>query len=77
MQLKTIVFAAVQIAAVFAADPLERRDNTVHTALKVYHTIINESPFLVDRTSTVIWTEGASISDTSLPTSAPTPTIGY
>ncbi|KAF8188022.1 hypothetical protein BJ912DRAFT_968945 [Pholiota molesta] len=76
MQFKVLIFLSTQIVAILAS---VGRDNSVHTriAKKIYHTVINESPFLVDRTSTVAWTESASITDTSLPTTAPTPTIGY
>ncbi|KAG5724767.1 hypothetical protein E4T56_gene16423 [Termitomyces sp. T112] len=33
----------------------------VYTDIKVYHTVIDESPYLVDRTTTVVWTQGPSI----------------
>ncbi|KAF8169799.1 hypothetical protein BJ912DRAFT_998699 [Pholiota molesta] len=75
MQLNVLVFFVTQIVAILA---LAGRDNSAHTrmAKKIYHTVIDESPYLVDRTSTVFWTESESIT-TSLPTAAPTPTIGY
>ncbi|KAF8169541.1 hypothetical protein BJ912DRAFT_999536 [Pholiota molesta] len=76
MQFKVLIFLATQIVAILA---LMGRDDSAHTriAKKIYHTVIDESPYLVDRTSTVVWTESASITDTTLPTTAPTPTIGY
>ncbi|KAF9483025.1 hypothetical protein BDN70DRAFT_874271 [Pholiota conissans] len=73
MQVKSIIFFASQVVGIMA---LERRDN-VFTALKVYHSIVDQSPYIVQATQTVVWTEGPSIIDTSLPTTAPTPTIGY
>ncbi|KAF8184482.1 hypothetical protein BJ912DRAFT_974987 [Pholiota molesta] len=75
MQLKSIVFFATQIVAILGLAVIGGRDGpgSVHTALKIYHTIIKESPFLVDRT---LRFEGTSIT-TSRPTAAPTPTIGY
>ncbi|KAF8076153.1 hypothetical protein FPV67DRAFT_400248 [Lyophyllum atratum] len=48
------------------------QDANVITAERIYHTIIPESPYLVDRTTTVVWTQGPSISDTE--TTAPTET---
>ncbi|KAF9483006.1 hypothetical protein BDN70DRAFT_990649 [Pholiota conissans] len=74
MQLTTIVLVAAQAIAIMA---LENRALPVHTADRIYHTIIDQSPFLVERTSTITWTESTSIIDTSLPTEAPTPTISY
>ncbi|KAF8194696.1 hypothetical protein BJ912DRAFT_179632 [Pholiota molesta] len=73
MNLKSVILVASQVVAIMA---MERRAN-VFTAEKVYNTIIDQSPYLVQATSTVTWTEGASIIDTSLPTTIPTPTIGY
>ncbi|KAF8959651.1 hypothetical protein BDZ97DRAFT_1837267 [Flammula alnicola] len=74
MQFKSILFVVCQVIAVMA---LERGGAPVFTAKKVYHTIIDQSPYLVDRTTTIVWTESASISGSSLPTAAPTPTIVY
>ncbi|KAF8951822.1 hypothetical protein BDZ97DRAFT_2084112 [Flammula alnicola] len=74
MQFKSILFVVCPVITVMA---LERRAAAVFTAEKVYHTVIDQSPYLVDRTTTVIWTESASIRDSSLPTVAPTPTIVY
>ncbi|KAF9477938.1 hypothetical protein BDN70DRAFT_933783 [Pholiota conissans] len=79
MQLKVIVFAAIQIVAVLAnpVEVVERQDLPIHTATRVFHTIVHKSPFLVDKTSTIVWTESSSITDTPVSTAAPSPTIGY
>ncbi|KAF8159249.1 hypothetical protein B0H34DRAFT_796530 [Crassisporium funariophilum] len=72
MQVKAILFAFTQALAALA---LERRDPpTVLTAKRVYHTIIEQSPFLVEATSTVVWTQSPSITE-ALPTDIPVPTI--
>lgn len=31
------------------------------TAVERYHTLVRESPFIVDATRTVVWTQGPSI----------------
>ncbi|KAF5316702.1 hypothetical protein D9619_006807 [Psilocybe cf. subviscida] len=73
MQLKSLfVVAAVQVAAAFAA-----AEGQVLEQEKIYHAVISQSPFLVEMTTTITWTEGASITDTSLPTAAPTPSVAY
>ncbi|PPQ86147.1 hypothetical protein CVT25_003097 [Psilocybe cyanescens] len=74
MQLKYIIMTFAQLFAVVAIE--RRADPTVLTAKRVYHTVIDQSPFLVERTSTVVWTQSSSITEAQ-PTSAPTPTIGY
>ncbi|KAF8994971.1 hypothetical protein BDQ17DRAFT_1042603 [Cyathus striatus] len=33
---------------------------TVFTDIKVYHTTVSDSPFLVERTTTITWTQGPS-----------------
>ena len=40
--------------AAFAADAVKEGD--VFTATRVIHTIIKESPYMVDRTTTIVWT---------------------
>ncbi|KAF9473148.1 hypothetical protein BDN70DRAFT_886143 [Pholiota conissans] len=55
MQFLTIVFFAAQVVAALA-NPLEARGAAVHTATKVFHTIVKQSPFLVDKTTTIVWT---------------------
>ncbi|RDB26966.1 hypothetical protein Hypma_005137 [Hypsizygus marmoreus] len=47
----------------------------VVTVERVYHTIIDQSPFLVDRTTTIVWTQGPSIVDTETPTATPTASV--
>ncbi|GLB41429.1 hypothetical protein LshimejAT787_1000290 [Lyophyllum shimeji] len=44
----------------------------VLTAERVFHTLVDQSPYLVDRTATVVWTQSPSISDTG--SSSPTAT---
>ncbi|KAF8076152.1 hypothetical protein FPV67DRAFT_1664453 [Lyophyllum atratum] len=60
------VFALLSVAG--AVDtPLN-----VITAERVFHTVIAQSPYLVDRTTTIVWTQSSSIVDTE--TSTPTQT---
>ncbi|TFK34059.1 hypothetical protein BDQ12DRAFT_727245 [Crucibulum laeve] len=67
---KTSIFLAT--ATFFLASAaLEERAATVLTVQKVYHTVIDQSPFLVDRTSTIVWTQSPSIT-TPEPTVTPT-----
>ncbi|GLB41427.1 hypothetical protein LshimejAT787_1000270 [Lyophyllum shimeji] len=47
----------------------------VITAERIYHTIIPQSPYLVDRTTTIVWTQGPSISDTDTATPTATTTV--
>ncbi|KAG5718278.1 hypothetical protein E4T56_gene5968 [Termitomyces sp. T112] len=37
----------------------------VYTDIKVYHTVIDEFPYLVDRTTTVVWTQGPSVTSSA------------
>ncbi|KAJ3513764.1 hypothetical protein NLJ89_g2767 [Agrocybe chaxingu] len=76
MQFKTLAFAALQVLAVVALDVRADPDPTpeVLTAKRVVHTLIQQSPFLVESTTTVTWTQSASISPTE-PVASPTPTI--
>ncbi|KDR80954.1 hypothetical protein GALMADRAFT_1116816 [Galerina marginata CBS 339.88] len=75
MQLKLtpILFAVGQIVAVIA---LEARDAPVLTAERIYHTVVDQSPFLVEATTTITWTQSASITD-SQPTTAPTASVAF
>ncbi|TFK34035.1 hypothetical protein BDQ12DRAFT_690292 [Crucibulum laeve] len=67
---KTSIFLAT--ATLFLASAaLEQRDATILTVEKVYHTIIDQPPFLADRTSTIIWTQSTSIIEPE-PTVTPT-----
>ncbi|KAH9474393.1 hypothetical protein JR316_0012851 [Psilocybe cubensis] len=68
MQLKHILLFLTPLVTVYAAEP------TVLTAKRVYHTVIDQSPFLVERTSTVVWTQSPSITEAQ-PTTPPTPTL--
>ncbi|TEB36964.1 hypothetical protein FA13DRAFT_1787252 [Coprinellus micaceus] len=59
MQFKSTVLAATALVAstmplVLGADVVTEGD--VFTATRVVHTVIRESPFMVDRTTTVVWT---------------------
>ncbi|KAJ3509350.1 hypothetical protein NLJ89_g5268 [Agrocybe chaxingu] len=69
MQFKTLAFAAVNILAVVALDLRQEPKPRTFTGTKVFHTIISQSPFLVERTTTFTWTQGTSISATATPTS--------
>ncbi|KJA22858.1 hypothetical protein HYPSUDRAFT_40651 [Hypholoma sublateritium FD-334 SS-4] len=73
-QFINIIFMLSQVLAITA---LQLEADNVLTASRVYHTIIDQSPYMVDVTSVTTWTESASIIDTTLPTGAPTPTIVY
>ncbi|RDB27745.1 hypothetical protein Hypma_003192 [Hypsizygus marmoreus] len=67
---RTVFFVGVIVTAM--ASPA-RRDAPTLTIERVYHTIIDESPYLVDRTTTVVWTQtpGTIESETAVPTSTP------
>ncbi|KAJ3514731.1 hypothetical protein NLJ89_g2202 [Agrocybe chaxingu] len=69
MLFKSLAAVTTQVLAVLAA-------GNVLSVEKVFHTIVNQSPFLVERTTTVTWTQSASLIS-SEPTSPPTPTINY
>ncbi|KAF8798630.1 hypothetical protein BYT27DRAFT_6897286 [Phlegmacium glaucopus] len=71
MQLKSIFFTIAQVLVVLALVP---RDEPVLTAERIYHTIIDQSPFLVERTTQVVWTQSPSITQT-LPTDTPVPVV--
>ncbi|KAF5362105.1 hypothetical protein D9756_002104 [Leucocoprinus leucothites] len=42
----------------------------VLTATKVFHTVIEQSPFFVEGTSTVVWTQSPSVTDSQPPPTA-------
>ncbi|KAF9461178.1 hypothetical protein BDZ94DRAFT_1310898 [Collybia nuda] len=65
----TVVLSAFALAAV----ALEKRGAEVLTAERIYHTVIDESPFLVDRTTTIVWTQSPSIIETETATPGPSP----
>ncbi|TEB14493.1 hypothetical protein FA13DRAFT_1799223 [Coprinellus micaceus] len=70
MQFKrALLFAAVALPTAFAAEAVKEGD--VFTATRVIHTIIKESPYMVDRTTTVVWTAGPVISTTESATPIP------
>ncbi|RDB24410.1 hypothetical protein Hypma_008492 [Hypsizygus marmoreus] len=50
-------FALLTIA--IASNAAATDNGEVLTVKKIYHTIIDKSPFLVDRTTTVVWTATA------------------
>ncbi|PPQ94069.1 hypothetical protein CVT25_009738 [Psilocybe cyanescens] len=68
MQFVYIIFVLAQIVTIMALAP---RDSGVVTAERVYHTMITQSPYMVDETSTTTWTQSPSITD-SQATVAPT-----
>ncbi|RDB27762.1 hypothetical protein Hypma_003209 [Hypsizygus marmoreus] len=57
------LFALLAIAIASNAAAVD--GGKVLTVKKIYHTIIDKSPFLVDRTTTIVWTQGPSISATT------------
>ncbi|KAJ3499977.1 hypothetical protein NLJ89_g9991 [Agrocybe chaxingu] len=78
MQLKSLIFVALNVLAVVALDLRARQeeppaDLPVFTGKRVFHTIIDKSPFLIESTTTFTWTQSASISATESVVS-PTPT---
>ncbi|RDB27654.1 hypothetical protein Hypma_003182 [Hypsizygus marmoreus] len=62
MQFKSL-FVLLTIA--IASDAATTGEGKVLTVKKIYHTIIDKSPYLVDRTTTVVWTQRPSISATT------------
>ncbi|KAG6828777.1 hypothetical protein H0H92_006801 [Tricholoma furcatifolium] len=67
---KALLFVLISatVAVPAAADA-----SSVFTAVEVYHTIIDEPPYLVDRTTTIVWTQGPTVSavtDVPLPTAS-------
>ncbi|KAF9550056.1 hypothetical protein CPC08DRAFT_823364 [Agrocybe pediades] len=73
MQLMTLVIAMASFAMASASAAVKPQ---VHTAERVYQTIIKESPFMVLTTSTIVWTQSPSIT-TPASTIPPSPTIVY
>ncbi|KIM39585.1 hypothetical protein M413DRAFT_447064 [Hebeloma cylindrosporum] len=73
MQIASIAFVFIQVLAVFG---LERRDPVVLTAERIYKELVDQSPFIVQRTTTISWTQSASIT-VAQPTTAPTPSVAY
>ncbi|KAG2012202.1 hypothetical protein CC2G_012236 [Coprinopsis cinerea AmutBmut pab1-1] len=55
MQFQSTLFALVAIVAMSCA-PVHGAEGDVLTATKIFHTIQRESPFLIDRTTTTVWT---------------------
>ncbi|EAU89645.1 hypothetical protein CC1G_02534 [Coprinopsis cinerea okayama7 len=62
MQLK---FTFASLVAILASNVALAAEGDVFTATRVFHTIIKEEPYLVDRTETFVWTQGPSIVDPS------------
>ncbi|KAJ3508234.1 hypothetical protein NLJ89_g5869 [Agrocybe chaxingu] len=75
MQFKRSTVAVTKVLA-FLALATVSAEGKVLTVERIFHTIVSQSPFLVDETTTVSWTQSASLSTTE-PTAAPTPTIDY
>ncbi|TEB22100.1 hypothetical protein FA13DRAFT_1799212 [Coprinellus micaceus] len=61
------------VAAVLASSTpaVFAKEGDVLRATRVFHTIIRQSPFLVESSTTVTWTEGPSVTDTATPTPIP------
>ncbi|KAF8076631.1 hypothetical protein FPV67DRAFT_1664888 [Lyophyllum atratum] len=57
-------FAVIALVAASNAATVPE-GNRVLTAQRVYHTVVDTSPFLVDRTTVVVWTQSPSITATS------------
>ncbi|RXW16492.1 hypothetical protein EST38_g9360 [Candolleomyces aberdarensis] len=70
MQLK-LTLAVIASVLTSYAPPVLAAEGDVLTATRVFHTVIRESPFLVDRTTTVVWTQGASVTEEAQPTAIP------
>ncbi|KAJ3537905.1 hypothetical protein NMY22_g5398 [Coprinellus aureogranulatus] len=47
------------------------KEGDVFTAKKVIHTLVREAPFMVDITSTIVWTAGPVITATTTPSPIP------
>ncbi|KAJ3523837.1 hypothetical protein NMY22_g11260 [Coprinellus aureogranulatus] len=70
MHLAKSLFAVASMTAltmlgVFAAE------GDVHTATKVYQTVVSQSPFLVEQTTMVTWTQSASVAESTTATPIP------
>ncbi|RDB27360.1 hypothetical protein Hypma_004467 [Hypsizygus marmoreus] len=64
MLLKSL-FALWTFVVASNAAAIEPDEGRVLTVKRIYHTIIDKSPFLVDRTTTIVWTQSPSISATT------------
>ncbi|KAF5309976.1 hypothetical protein D9619_010460 [Psilocybe cf. subviscida] len=57
MKLSVLAFVVVQAAWVMSLPVVLEERQSVYTATRIYHTIISESPYLVDRTTVITWTQ--------------------
>ncbi|TFK16417.1 hypothetical protein FA15DRAFT_761425 [Coprinopsis marcescibilis] len=57
----------VAFSALFAANLAYAAEGDVHTVLDIQQTIIDQDPFIVDVTSTIIYTQGPSVTATGTP----------
>ncbi|KDR80948.1 hypothetical protein GALMADRAFT_1116675 [Galerina marginata CBS 339.88] len=74
MQFQPFAFVLFYVLSVAATVQRDLPTPSVLTAEKIYHTLIDKSPFLVDRTTTIVWTQSA-ISTQSRAAVSPTPSI--
>ncbi|TEB23092.1 hypothetical protein FA13DRAFT_1740403 [Coprinellus micaceus] len=70
MQSKNVLLIAVAIFSpllpgVFAAE------GDVYTATKVFQTVVSQSPYLLEQTTVVTWTQSSSITESATPTVIP------
>ncbi|RXW24333.1 hypothetical protein EST38_g1522 [Candolleomyces aberdarensis] len=68
MQFKFTFIAFAGVLAFFTTQAFAAE---VLTAPRVYHTVIKQSPYLVERTTTVTWTQSTTITETATPTPIP------
>ncbi|KAF5341079.1 hypothetical protein D9611_005995 [Ephemerocybe angulata] len=68
MQFKQLALA---VALAFALPAVHAGEGQVLTATRVFHTIVKYSPFLVESTTVVTWTQSSSIAETATPTPIP------
>ncbi|RXW19651.1 hypothetical protein EST38_g6208 [Candolleomyces aberdarensis] len=64
-------YTLIALAGVLASFTTQTFAAEVLTAPRVFHTVIQQSPYLVERTTTVTWTQSTTITETAAPTPIP------
>ncbi|TEB25827.1 hypothetical protein FA13DRAFT_1796143 [Coprinellus micaceus] len=74
MQLKNSILSTVGMLALALSGTSATKavkEGDVFTATRVVHTLLEQSPYIVDRTTTVVWTAGRAMPTTDTPTPIP------
>ncbi|KAF5326380.1 hypothetical protein D9611_000556 [Ephemerocybe angulata] len=71
MQLKHALFVVATVLSSAMVPAVNAGAGDVLTATRILQEVIRESPFLVDRTETVTWTQSTSITETTTATPIP------